>query len=130
MLNQFVEKLSKTLSLEIPPTSDTKGEFTLSLTPSLTILLKDNPAPGITLFSTLGPLPEKKKDEFTLYAMSANLFGKETGSAFLGCDKEGKMVTLTSFLPFEANYGYFLDSLEEFANYAECWQGELTSQWE
>jgi hypothetical protein len=35
------------------------------------------------------------------------------------------MVTWTCFLPIEMNYGHFLDGVEEFANYAECWREEI-----
>jgi hypothetical protein len=128
MLNQFVEKLSKTFDLAEPLQPNNKGEYVLLLEPSLEILLRENASPGITLFTMLCPLPEKKIDDFLLYTMSANLFGRETGNSFLGCDRDGKMVTLTYFLPSEVSYGVFLDSIEEFANYAESWRQEIVSQ--
>jgi len=124
MLNQFMEKSASYFGLEAPPSPDDTGEYLLLLEPDLEILLRENAAPGITLFTTLAPLPEEKKEDFLLFAMSANLFGKETGSNFLGCDSEGKLVTLTTFLPQEANYRNFIDAIEEFANYAEAWRQE------
>lgn len=128
MFNQFIEKLSQNFDFKEPLQLNNRGEYTLLIEPALEILLRENAAPGITLFTTLAPLPEKKVEDFILYAMSANLFGRETGNSFLGCDREGKIVTLTCFLSAEINYSNLVDSIEEFANYAESWRKEVLGQ--
>jgi len=122
MFNRFIEKISGELELEHPPTPDHSGQYQLILEPNLEIYLRENPATGITLFATLAPLPEKGLEEYLMQAMSANLFGRETGHSALGCDQEGKKVTLRRTLPPEATYQQFYEALEDFANYAESWR--------
>jgi hypothetical protein len=124
MFNQFVEKLSAHLGFEEPLKKNEKGEYLLSLEGDLEILLRENPAPGITLITTLAAMPEKKLAEYLVYTMSANLFGKETGGGILGCDREGKVLRFLRFLPVEISYGDFLAAVEDFTNYAESWRQE------
>lgn len=108
----------------IVPNED--GSYSLFLEPNLHILLRENAEAGISFLSFLAPLPEENKEEFLLKAMIANLFGRETGGAALGLDREGKKVTLLSFLPQQLNYRDFHDLLEDFVNYAEAWKLETT----
>ncbi len=58
--------------------------------------------------------------------MTANLFGRETGGGILGLDREGKKVTLLTFLSEGLSYRDFRDNLEDFLNYADAWKAETT----
>ena len=122
MLKQLIDQLSSNLEIEIIP--DEAGGFLIQLDPKLQISLRENPESGITLFTSIAPVPEAGLEEFLLKAMCANLFGKETGGNVLGCDKEGKMLTMLRFLPSETTYREFHDIIEDFANYVESWRQE------
>lgn len=126
MLKQFIELLTRDLDFSEPIAPEEDGTYFVMLEPQLQISLRENVESGITLFTTLAPLPNQKTEEFLHYAMSSNLFGKETGGGFLGLDREGKQVTFTYFLPQQVTYKEFHSVLEDFANYAESWRLETT----
>lgn len=125
MLKQFISQLSKELELAEPLEPNDSGFYMLQLDPDLEIFFRENADSGITLWMQLGPLPGEKTEEFLIMAATANLFGKETGQCALGLDKEGKIVTLTSFVSADANYKDFHEKLEDFANQAESWKDEV-----
>lgn len=124
MLKQFIELLSIDLELSNPLSPEKDGSYLLLMEPELQISLRENSESGITLFTKLGPLPEKNVEEFLQYVMSANLLGKETGGNILGLEREEKNVTLTGLLPAQITYKNFHHLLEDFMNYAESWQLE------
>lgn len=126
MLKRFMDQLDSSSGLRESITKSEEGSFSLDLEPNLHICLSENPESGICLYAVLAPLPEKNKEEFLLSLMKANLFGRETGGAALGIDKEGKQVTFLTFLPEEINYRDFHDCLEDFVNYADAWKVEIT----
>lgn len=125
MLDQFLDQLNKELGVDGLPPSDPSGGFTLSFDPDIHITLRENAEYGISLFTTLVPLPEERQEELLLFMMAANLFGRETGGSALGLDKEGKRVTLQTFLPTGLTYKAFHDHLEDFVNYADIWKEEI-----
>lgn len=127
MLKQFVEKLAEEWGYGDVLSSMEDGSFILPVEPSLQISLRENRDSGITLTTTLAPLPQGKAEEFLIAAMSANLFGKETGGSALGLNREGTHVTLTGFVPPDANYKDFYSLLEDFVNYAEAWREETSA---
>ena len=86
--------------------------------------LRENELRGITLLSSLASLPENGREEYLIRAMTANLFGAETGGAVLGLDREGKVIFLSTFLGENLSYRDFRERLEDFVNYAESWRNE------
>lgn len=118
MLKKLIDQLSQDIG---PLDKNDDGTFSLQVEPDLHISLRENQESGITIYSGLAPLPEKRGD-FLLLAMQANLFGRETGGNALGIDREGKHLTLTGFLPEGIAYREFHDYVEDFVNYAEAWR--------
>lgn len=125
MLKQHLDKLSKTLNQESLREMDEEGFFSGNFEGAGEIYMKENSDSGITFFATLSPLPQNNAETIALRLMEANLLGKETGGALLGLDKDGKNITLTSFLFDSTNYKEFHDALEDFANFADCWRDEV-----
>lgn len=123
MLKLFIEQLSPFLGLNEPPLAE-EGLYTLAFEPNLQISLRENADSGITLHTTIAPLPALETDLFLQRLMEANLLGNETGRGVLGTDKEGKEITFTLFLPPNLSYKEFHDHLEDFTNYAEVWRDE------
>lgn len=123
MLKEFIERISKELSLT-PPDLQEEGTYQLTFDKELRISLRENTESGITLFAVLAPLPATKTEDFLQEVLAANLFGKETGRAFLGVDKEGKQLTLTQFISPGVAYKEFFGFLEDFVNYTESWRLE------
>jgi len=126
MLKQFVDQLSADMGMSESLGVNDDGSYSLHLEPDLHISLRENPDSGISMFTVVAPLPEEKREEFLLKTMIANLFGRETGGAALGLDKDGKKITLLAFLPLQVNYRDFHDFLEDFVNYADAWRIETT----
>ncbi len=126
VLKQFIDQLSEDMVAADSISANEDGSYSLYLEPDLHISLRENASSGICLFTPVAPLPKKKKEEFLLKAMTANLFGRETGGAALGLDREGEQVTLLTFLPEQLNYRDFHDYLEDFVNYADAWRVETT----
>ena len=81
--------------------------------------------PGCYLFSNLGSLPEKKKEDFLMLLMKANFLGQGTGGAAFGLKEDESFLTLSLSLPYEMNYKAFKDSLEDFVNFIDYWKKEI-----
>lgn len=127
MLKRFIEQLSVDLKFEQSLAPNEDASYSLSLEPNLDISLSETPESGIRLYAVVSQVPQKKTENFLLHAMSANLFGLETGNSTLGLDKEGKNLVLINFIPRQLNYREFRDELEDFVNYADVW-GQETSE--
>jgi hypothetical protein len=125
MLKRFLEQLNEDLKLEaLAPNED--GSYSLRLEPALHLTLKEAAEANITIVSTLAPLPATKIEDFFLRLMCANLFGRETGGAALGIDREEKNLVLVHVLP-QLTYRDFHERLEDFANFAEAWRQEAVT---
>jgi hypothetical protein len=126
MLKQFVKQLSVDMGMDESLGVNDDGSYSLHLEPDLHIFLRENPDSGISLFTVVASFFEERTEEFLLKTMIANLFGRETGGAALGLNKDGKKITFLTFLPRQLNYRDFYDYLEDFVNYADAWKVEAT----
>ncbi|MFZ0564611.1 MAG: type III secretion system chaperone [Chlamydiales bacterium] len=124
MLKRFIEQLSAEFKLEQTLAPNEDGSYSLPLEPNLNISLSESPESGIRLYAVVCQLPQKNIENFLLQAMSANLFGLETGSSSLGLDKEAKNLVLVNFIPEQLDYREFYEVLEDFVNYADAWSEE------
>jgi Tir chaperone protein (CesT) family len=124
MLKQFIEQLSSDMGFEQALDANEDGSYSLRLEPAIDIHLQESSDATIMLQTKVAKLPSRKTEEFLLKAMIANLFGRETGGAALGLDKEGKEILLLDFLLEEKNYRVFHERLEDFVNYADAWRQE------
>ncbi len=125
MLKQLVEQLKTEMQLDEELIANDNGSYSLILDPELPVTLDESQEAGISLYAVLAPLPESC-EKFLLKTMTANLFGRETGGGILGLDREGKKVTLLTFLSEGLSYRDFRDNLEDFLNYADAWKAETT----
>ncbi len=125
MLKRFIEQLTKDLDLEDSVSVDQAGVFSLHFEPQLDVTLKEVSDSKLCLRASLALVPKKDRAEFLERVMGANLFGKETGRAVLGMEKES--LILKQFVLDDLNYGQFRDCLEEFVNYAEAWREETVN---
>ncbi|MCB1180448.1 MAG: type III secretion system chaperone [Chlamydiia bacterium] len=123
MLKRHLNQLTQEFGWD-PVARNDDGSYSLSLDPNLQIVLRENELRGITLLSSLASLPENGREEYLIRAMTANLFGAETGGAVLGLDREGKVIFLSTFLGENLSYRDFRERLEDFVNYAESWRNE------
>jgi hypothetical protein len=127
MLKQFMQLLSSDIQNEQPLAPNEDGSYSLQLEPALNVIFRETAGEAIMLYTALASMPKKKTEEFLLLAMSANLFGRETGGSALGLDSEAKKVVLLNFLPKSINYNDFHDALEDFVNYADVWSVEIAN---
>jgi hypothetical protein len=124
MLKQFIERLSVDMGYEQPLDANEDGSYSLRLEPDIDVTLKESPDLMIMFYTKVAELPVRSTEEYLLKAMCANLFGRETGGAALGLDREAKRVVLLDFLSESQNYRVFHDRLEDFVNYVEAWRQE------
>lgn len=123
-LKEFVEQLSTDMELEQALEAKEDGSYSLRLEPNIDVLLRENSSLAIRFQTTIADLPKHQTEDYLLKAMTANLFGRETGGSALGLDAEGKKVVLVDFLAEHETYRAFYERLEEFVNYAEAWRRE------
>lgn len=124
MLREYLKDLCKELAIPMPKLSDRKM-YRFHLAANVEVFLKDLD-PGIGMQAKIGPCPAKKTEDLFIYLMCANLLGQGTGGARIGIDEDEKFLTLSLGLPYEMNYKFFQETLEDFVNYLEHWRGELT----
>lgn len=122
-LKEYLDQLGRDMKWEQPLEANDDGSYSLRLEPDIAIHLKEEGS-AIAMQATLAPLPAGNTEDYLLRAMSANLFGNETGGAFLGLDGEGKKVMLLDILFQQPGYPAFHDRLEDFVNYADAWRSE------
>jgi hypothetical protein len=123
LVEQYIQKLREELELPAQGPKEDRG-FKLELGPEMSLFLKEQD-PGISFFSTIGPLPEKKREELFILLMKANFLGQGTGGSVIGLDREEKLLTLSSNIPYDMNYKTFKESVEDFANFVDYWKKEL-----
>lgn len=126
MIERYLRAVCEEYSLRFPRKEKT-GVYPLSIGDE-TILVK-NLEPGISFFSVMRKLPEKKKEDLFLYLMRANLLGQGTGNCRIGIEEKEEFLTLSLGLPYEMSYQVFQESLEDFVNYLNFWREEVT-KWE
>ncbi|HEY4831804.1 MAG TPA: type III secretion system chaperone, partial [Waddliaceae bacterium] len=84
MLKQFIEQLSTDMGFEQALEANEDGSYSLRLESDIDITLRESTDSIIQFYTKIAELPARNTDEFLLKAMSANLFGRETGGAALG----------------------------------------------
>jgi len=122
-LKNLLEQLCQELELGTLDPIDENHFHHLKIS-SYPISMKDLD-PGCYLASNIGPLPEKKKEDFFMLLMKANFLGQGTGGATFGLKEDESFLTLSLSLPYEMNYKAFKDSLEEFVNFVDYWKKEI-----
>lgn len=123
MLREYLEKLCKEITVEMPKLNEHKV-FSFHLGTDL-IAIRDL-HPGLAMHAQICAIPNKKKEELFIYLMRANLLGQGTGGSRIGMDSEEKFLTLSSGLPYELNYQIFREAIEDFVNYVIYWRDEVT----
>lgn len=78
------------------------------------------------LYSTVGQLPPGREKEFSLMALSGNLFGKETGHASLGYVPDShSLVLFERFEEDATDIHSFCNRFSEFLSYLTYWTSKL-----
>lgn len=126
-LKQYIEQLSTDMGFEQALEAKEDGSYSLRLEPNIDVILSETSTMAIQFQTTLADLPKTSTEDFLLRAMTANLFGRETGGAAVGLDAEGQKVILVDFLSEHATYPVFYARIEEFVNYAEAWALETVN---
>ena len=122
MLDNFMRQLSKDLQMDEPFEAVRPGIYEYWIEEDTVILISALTPYGFSLTSALGPYPKDKEDEFLLFMMTGNLFGKETFGATLGLDPEGHKMVLAREIDRRVNYSEFKETLEDFFHIATFWR--------
>jgi len=124
MLEQYLKQLL--LDLELEPTVEKSRENFYSLKlPQISEIQLKKLDPGFYFKTTVGPTPEKRKEDFLGLLLRANYLGQGTRGASLGMSLDEKFLTLSASLSYEMNYKHFKESIEDFVNTTYYWQDEL-----
>jgi len=123
-IQYFMQKIAEELHLNDTPKQDKNGYFQLKIQRN-TILIKDL-HPGLFFSAKIVALPQERNNEaLYLYLMQANILGRGTGGSALGIDTMEKYFTLSHILPFELDYVFFYETLEDFVNYLDYWKQKI-----
>lgn len=77
---------------------------------------------GFFMYAAVGVLTLEQEKETALMALSANLFGRETGRSYLGYDANTRALVLFEFVSSEGlTYARFQTYFEEFIHYMLYW---------
>jgi hypothetical protein len=125
VLENFITQLAEEIHLPPPSAQDPSGYFLIPLTNMLQISVKPL-SPGLFITARVGLIPSKKKEDALIYFMKANFLGQGTGGNVLGIDAEEKFLTLSQITPYDVSYKRFKEMIEDFANYLNYWQLELS----
>jgi|GEM_PF-1329300 len=124
MVESYLEKLRIELNLDPLFYQLENNQFLLAIpdTPPLVLI---SLTPGLNLWTQLGPMPTKGREDMLIYLMKANFLEQGTARGTLGINPEKSEVTFSMTLPFDLSFLDFKESLEEFLNFSEYWRGEL-----
>ncbi len=124
MIEAFMEKLRLEWGFAEPFEPSAKGVYNLAYEGDVAITLTDT-SPGVRFFSAIGPIPLVNTDRFYAHCLTGNLFGQATQGAVLGSDSDGKVLTLSLHIDYNAEYPEFRDKLDDFKSAVELWKDEL-----
>jgi len=83
---------------------------------------------GLFIYSVIGNVPSDREAETALFAIKANLFGKETGRSSLGYDEQTQTLVLYKYVPFEfLTDNNFSEQIDEFLAYRTLWSQKIDS---
>lgn len=119
MLAGFLKSLCDELTIDTPRLNEQKV-YPLKIGGEL--LAVQDLDPGMGLQARICEIPNKKREELTIYLMRANLLGQGTGGSRIGLDQDGNFLTLSLGLPYELNYQIFKETIEDFVNYLIYWR--------
>jgi len=128
MLREFMTKLSAELEIGIEGASEkAPGVYHFPLDDILFVELSEPGAEEIQMRCVYPENPLKDPGEFYTAALVANLYGRGTDRSLLGLDSEGKKLTLSYTIDYNADYKEFKEILEDFLNSADFWSRELAA---
>ena len=124
LVEQHLLTLVNELGLEALAPKDEMKRFKLNLGPELSVFVRELEE-GFTLSSRVAQVPPKKREELFILLMKANFLGQGTGGSAIGMEEDEKFLTLSLAIPYEMNYKAFREQIEDFANFADYWRGEV-----
>ncbi len=124
MLEDHLKRLSSDLGMKEIPQKNDQGIYSWPFEPNIDVAIKEQ-NPGVFLYATLGPCPQKRKEDLFIRLMEANFMGQGTRGAVIGLEEDMNL-SFSLDLSHELEYSYFFEQLEEFVNYVDFWRSELT----
>ena len=127
MLESILSDLDKQLGISaVKGKDEQEGLFLLKITSNLEVIVKDL-KPGVYFQSSLGANIEAgTREDFYIYLMKANFLWQGTGGSVIGLHPSEKYLTLSLPIVYEVNFRMFREKLEEFLNYLDFWQKEIS----
>lgn len=128
MLDRFMQDLQIEMELDHPFPSEVPGVWSIPLGDELDVIVSKLEDKGFTLRSSIGTLPENKKETFIELMMVSNFMGRGTEEGALGIEEDEQTVVLVRTVEKDTDYQEFKDILEDFLNAVEAWHEELQEQ--
>lgn len=122
-LASLMKELGRDLELNPSLTPDAKGDYILSFSDDLKLIVRDV-NPGIGLYCEVAKCPTNDQATFFQEMMLANLFGQGTQGSVLGLTPDAKALTLSMEIDYNIEYKDFRDLAEDFLNAADFWHSE------
>lgn len=125
MLDRFLKDLQIEMELDDPFPSNVPGVWSIPLGDDLEVTISKLEDQGFELRSTLGILPQHKRDTFVELMMVSNFMGQGTEGGALALEENEKNVVLVRSVEEDIDYQQFKEILEDFLNAVEAWHDEI-----
>lgn len=125
-VGSFVQAFVGDLDLGASLPEVTPGSYELPLESDLVVTISEI-GKGFSLMTSLAPCPKTNRESLFTQALLGNLFGQGTHGATLGISPDGNYLVLSRAFPELTDYNTFRDTIEDFINVADYWQGIIKS---
>jgi Tir chaperone protein (CesT) family len=124
-LQEFIHKLCDDLEIDTKPTINEKLEYTFSLLDDIELYMIEFEDHAF-IRCNIAELKDEKKAELLAFLMNENFLGQGTGRTTIGIDESEKNLTLSLLMPYELNYIFFKEKIEDFVNFVYYLRDEIT----
>lgn len=122
--DEILAEHSKKIGISLKPNAT--GLCTLQVENKFLVCLEPNNHGAFFLFAPITTATANNEARVTKTALSANLFGKETGLAYFAYDTETKVLILCQRFDEEhLNFAFYEKQFNEFMRYMKFWVEEI-----
>lgn len=121
-LGACVKSLAADLELGKSLPQSSEGNYELPLESDLVVTISEL-GNGFALKASLAPCPKNNKESLYTQALLGNLFGQGTHGAVLALSHDSSHLILIREVEELSDYKTFYETMEDFINVADYWQG-------
>ncbi len=123
-LKKYLNRICDELDIKPEPEADKNKKYLFVFSDEVQIKIQEFEDHAF-LQVNIVECPEKKREDLFMYLMEANLLGQGTGESAIGLDEKERHLTLSYIMPYEIDYRFFKEKIEDFVNYLFYWREEI-----